>query len=78
MRRSALAVIAIPLILALAACGSSKKTNTASTATTAAGATATTAAPVTGKVGVILPDSKFTASTDFPLKAQYQGPEQVR
>jgi D-xylose transport system substrate-binding protein len=56
MRRSALAVIAIPLVLA--ACGSSKKTNTASTATTAAGATATTAAPITGKVGVILPDSK--------------------
>ena len=55
MRRSALAVIAIPLVLA--ACGSSSKTPAASSATTAAGGTATTAASG-GKVGVILPDSK--------------------
>jgi D-xylose transport system substrate-binding protein len=61
MRRFAAAAIALPLVLA-ACSSSSKKVNAASSQTTiantASSAAATTAAPVSGKVGVILPDSK--------------------
>ncbi len=66
MRKSVLGatVVATAFTLALAACGSDNSSSSSGGATTAAGAAttaagaATSAAAVTGKIGVILPDSK--------------------
>jgi D-xylose transport system substrate-binding protein len=65
--RAALALAAVALVAA--ACGSDKKTSSGATGTTAAGA-GTTAAAVTGKIGVILPDTKSSVrweTNDRPL-----------